>query len=485
SSTTCDDTTNSPHHNNHNQTLFTDLDNAKFSKSHVQTILVAGSGFLTDAYDVVIIGLMVPMIAYVYYGHAALPNDVADGFLKAASSFGNLFGQFAFGLAGDVWGRKKMYGIVLVILIIGAIGSALAAQPAVGLDILAILGFWRFILGLGIGGDYPVSAVITSEFASTKRRGTMIATVFSMQGVGFLLAALMSVIFLSAFKAAILVDKVNLDYVWRLLAGFGAVPALMAVYYRMTLPETPRFAADVLNDVERSTKAAQTFLGTTGKDSNIPPIETADVPTSTKTNSKKPKSTGTFKQYGSDFYMYFRHWKNLRTLLGCSLTWFFLDIGYYGTNLNTSLVLGYIGYNDKSSVFNDVWSRAVGTVIINLAGTFPGYYFTVYFIDKWGRKPIQYMGFTMLTITFFVMAVGFERLKEKPGAFIFLYALAQFFFNFGPNTTTFTIPAECFPTKVRSTAHGIAAASGKLGAILAALCFSRLANTPAIGIQGV
>jgi PHS family inorganic phosphate transporter-like MFS transporter len=86
-------------------------------------------------------------------------------------------------------------------------------------------------------------------------------------------------------------------------------------------------------------------------------------------------------------------------------------------------------------------------------------------------------------------------------AFIFLYCLANFFQNFGPNTTTFIVPGECFPTRYRSTSHGISwvdlllfsllarerilindwfwsfsfsAASGKLGAIVAQVGFSRL-----------
>jgi MFS transporter, PHS family, inorganic phosphate transporter len=60
--------------------------------------------------------------------------------------------------------------------------------------------------------------------------------------------------------------------------------------------------------------------------------------------------------------------------------------------------------------------------------------------------------------------------------FTFLYCLANFFQNFGPNTTTFVIPGEVFPTRYRSTAHGISAASGKLGAVIAQVGFARLKN---------
>ncbi|KAE9306491.1 hypothetical protein PF008_g21458 [Phytophthora fragariae] len=127
----------------------------------------------------------------------------------------------------------------------------------------------------------------------------------------------------------------------------------------------------------------------------------------------------------------------------------------------------------------------MGTAIINLAGTVPGYWFTVYFVDKWGRKPIQYMGFTLLTLLFLFMAIFLNELKtESTALFVVMYSFAQFFFNFGPNATTFIIPAEVFPTAVRSTGHGISAASGKVGAIIAAQCFAVIAKG-SFGFKGV
>ena len=75
------------------------------------------------------------------------------------------------------------------------------------------------------------------------------------------------------------------------------------------------------------------------------------------------------------------------------------------------------------------------------------------------------------------MGFGYDKLTETSGAkkaFVFLYCLANFFQNFGPNTTTFVVPGEVFPTRYRSTAHGISAASGKLGAIIAQVGFAQL-----------
>jgi len=108
-------------------------------------------------------------------------------------------------------------------------------------------------------------------------------------------------------------------------------------------------------------------------------------------------------------------------------------------------------------------------------GTIPGYWFTVFFVDSLGRKFIQLQGFAMLTILFFIIGFGYkEIIAESIVLFIILYCLSQFFQNFGPNATTFIIPGEVFPTRYRSTGHGISAATGKLGAIISQVGFLKL-----------
>ena len=108
---------------------------------------------------------------------------------------------------------------------------------------------------------------------------------------------------------------------------------------------------------------------------------------------------------------------------------------------------------------------AIGNIILVCAGAIPGYWVTVALVDTVGRKPIQLMGFTLLTIFFCIFGFGYHVIGT--GGKIALYVLSYFFFNFGPNSTTFIVPGECFPTRYRSTSHGLSAASGKIGAIIA------------------
>jgi PHS family inorganic phosphate transporter-like MFS transporter len=142
-----------------------------------------------------------------------------------------------------------------------------------------------------------------------------------------------------------------------------------------------------------------------------------------------------------------------------------MDVIVYGVGLNNAVILNQIGFAGGDTAYEIFHNTAVGNLIIVCAGAIPGYWVTVALVDTVGRKPIQLMGFAILTVLFCVM--GFAYHKLSGGAIMALYVLCQFFFNFGPNATTFIVPGECFPTRYRSTAHGISAASGKIGAILA------------------
>lgn len=153
---------------------------------------------------------------------------------------------------------------------------------------------------------------------------------------------------------------------------------------------------------------------------------------------------------------------DILTFARTALSWLFLDIAYYGLSLNNAAILGAIGYSTQhvTSVYQLLYNTAVGNLIIVLAGAVPGYWFTVATVDTIGRKPLQFVGFAILTVLFIIM--GFAYHKLSPNGLLAIYVLAQFFFNFGPNSTTFIVPGECFPTRYRSTSHGISAASGKV-----------------------
>nr|AFU55746.1 phosphate transporter [Boletus edulis] len=460
--------------NERRRAALAEIDNAPFSWFHVKVCLVAGVGFFTDAYDIFAISIAASMLNYVYGGPTVTLSTWQSTGIKAATPVGNLFGQLIFGWLADVVGRKRMYGIELMIMIIATFGQALSGQaPAVG--IVGVLIVWRFIMGVGIGGDYPLSAIISSEFAATRSRGRLMTAVFAFQGWGQLASSIVGIVVVAAYKDAIIHSTfpcvVPVDHTWRLLIGLGCVPGVIALYFRLTIPETPRFTMDVERNIEQAALDIDNVL-TTGKY-----VEDDDAIVTQRV--KAPRASR------ADFVAHFSKWENGKVLLGTAYSWFALDIAFYGLGLNSSVILTAINFGGISkattpeSVYLNLYNVCVGNLILSIAGLIPGYWVSFLFIDTWGRKPIQLMGFCILTVLFITMGFAYDKLNASTSgknAFVFLYCLTNFFQNFGPNTTTFVVPGEAFPTRYRSTAHGISAASGKLGAVVAQLGFGQLIN---------
>ena len=116
----------------------------------------------------------------------------------------------------------------------------------------------------------------------------------------------------------------------------------------------------------------------------------------------------------------------------------------------------------------------IGNLVLSLAGLVPGYWFAVAFIDIIGRKRLQMGGFLALAIVFSAIGFGFNTISKS--GLVVLVCMANFFCGFGPNSTTFVIPGEVFPTRYRSTGHGLSAAAGKTGVIISQVLIGPLAN---------
>ncbi|RIB09674.1 phosphate transporter [Gigaspora rosea] len=435
------------------------IDNANFGLFHVRTCIIAGIGFFTDAYDLFVINFVSIMLSYTdshYMSYNPIVRASIDMALKMSAACGTLLGQLVFGWCADRFGRKRMYGLELSIMIVATFGSAMSSG-SFAITTWASLIFWRFILGVGIGGDYPVSAVITSEFATVSKRGAMISAVFAMQGFGILTAGIVSVVTLGAYRESIVITEMYIDPVWRIILVFGVIPAILGFYFRVTIPETPRFTMDILGDIEKAERDINNVLKREDPLIQYTPI-CVDGPGAT----------------WQDFKEYFSKWENAKILLGTSLSWFVLDIAFYGIGLNNGIILQAIGFGDSQDTFSILWNLSVGNIIITMLGTIPGYWFTVFLVDKWGRKKIQLMGFIVLTVLFLIWGLCYSFIKQYMAIFITIFSLCQLFQNFGPNATTFIVPSEVFPTRYRSTGHGISAASGKLGAIIAQVGFLKL-----------
>lgn len=435
-----------------------EIDHAGFGWTQAKMIMIAGVGFMTDSYDIFAINLGITMLGHVYWG-GSIPSSTST-LIKVSTSVGTVIGQVSFGFLADKIGRKKIYGTELIVMIAATIIQCFVGTSA-AINFTAIFVFLRIIMGIGIGGDYPLSSIISSEFSTTKWRGAIMAAVFSNQGLGQLLAGIIALILVAAYKPDLEFAntskecvgrciKAN-DQMWRVLIGCGCIPGCIALYYRLTIAESPRYELDVTehDDLE---KVADAEAALDAVAHEIAP----------------PKASV------KDFWRHFGQWKYGKILIGTAGSWFMLDVAYYGLGLNTSTILKTIGYASNKNVYKSLYNTAVGNLILICAGSLPGYWFSAATIDIVGRKPVQLGGFIILTILFCVLGFAYNNLSGHGK--LALYVLAQFFQNFGPNTTTFIVPGECYPTRYRSTAHGISAASGKVGAIIAQTCIGTLIN---------
>ncbi|MHB1768074.1 MAG: MFS transporter [Phycisphaerae bacterium] len=417
------------------------LNEVKFSGFHLRTIITAGMGFFTSAYDLAVIGTAIalfagPWMAKMYGAHPTAHQKIEFAFLigliGSISLFATFLGALFFGAIADKFGRKRIYGIEAALMAIGAVGSAFAGGP------IAML-IWRTVMGFGIGGDYPLSAVIMSEYANRENRGKMVGMVFSGQALGFLAGPVIALTMLAA--------GVSHELTWRILLGLGAIPAAAVIILRRTMPESPRWMARAKGQGKEA--AAGLVAYSEGA---------AVAATSDRANViKEPLS------------------KYFPTLIGTAGCWFLLDYVYYGNTVCMPQIINQVA--PHSTILT---STAWNVLIFGIFAV-AGYVAAFMTCDKLGRKFIQILGFAMMAVTFGLIGLV-PQLSTMVVPFILVFGISYFFTEFGPNVTTFILAAELYPVNLRTTGHGISAGLGKFGAFLGVFLFPVIGAT--LGFRG-
>jgi PHS family inorganic phosphate transporter-like MFS transporter len=417
---------------------FDALDDAKINRFQLKIMFVSGMGFFTDAYDLFVIGIVVALLKTQW---SLSTNQVS--WINSATLLASAVGAIVFGRIADILGRKKIYGYEVLILAAGAIASAFSPN-------YTFLLVSRVILGIGIGGDYPVSATIMSEYSGKQTRGRMVGLVFAMQGAGLIVGPLVAAILLGS--------GISGNLTWRILLGLGAIPGLAVFYLRRQIQETPRFAAaggahdEAQAAVSHATGAAQA-------------------------PKKHKESKARHPQSAMDgFKILARNRRMLLWLIGTAGAWLLLDFCYYGNTISTPAILTLLNPH-ASQLHNVLIQLAIFAVF-----AVPGYIAAILLLDKTGRRSIQILGFAVMSLMFLLIGI-IPGATTTATTFILLYGVSYFFTEFGPNTTTFIFPAELFPVEVRTTGHGISAGAGKMGAFIGAFLFPDMLAS-SLGIRG-
>ncbi|KAI0974430.1 major facilitator superfamily domain-containing protein [Xylaria arbuscula] len=424
--------------------------------------VLPGAGLLLEGYVLFSIGNLQPLFAKVWkncWGTYQVCNKNWVASVTYLEIIGIMFGQTGVGIIGDWIGRR--WGLIqdALIMFIGLL--LLTGSWGVTLQGWVILyAFSLFFYGIGVGGEYPITATSSMENAvsagrlSTREdrlhRGRKVTLAFLMQGWGQFFNQITLTILLLIFNRGTggepPYSQFAAQFTFRISFGLTAIGTLWLVYYRTF-----------------KMKSASKHLEKAKKKANVTGYDVKSLKV-------------TFSHFGG-------------RLFATASGWFFNDVFFYGNKLFQSQFISVISDNPNSLL--TTWNWNLINVVVSLAG----YYSAALFIDNkmYGRKNMQQIGFLVCFLTFVIPAFKYDYYTSPAGIHSFqaLYFLSSFFNQFGPNSVTFLVAGEVYPTQVRASAHGFSAMIGKAGALLASVLYNYIDNktkflvVPWFGLAGM
>ncbi|HZP95992.1 MAG TPA: MFS transporter [Candidatus Limnocylindria bacterium] len=406
------------------ETFTARLDRIPLNSFHWRLLLVSGIGWLFDAMDVILISFVLTPI-----GREFALDATRIGFVASAGFVGMFVGAAVSGRLADRYGRRLVFTWTLVLFSVGAVLSAIAPTYE---TLLAA----RVVAGLGLGGELPVASTLVSELSPRAQRGRMIVLLESFWAYGTIAAGLVAITVIPA-------------YGWRWAFVVGAVPALYAAYLRSALPESPRYlaergrAADADAIVRRVERASGGALLTLAK-------------------AVAPARTGRSK-VGDLFRPEYRRRTAMLWIL-----WFGITLTYYGIFLYVPTLLVGRGLSVVRS--NEFF-------FLSSIAQVPGYFSAAWLVERWGRKPTLVAYLLGSAVTAFLFG------NAGTGTDAFAYAALLSFFNLGAWGVVYSYSPELYPTAIRATGAGVAAAVGRIGGTIGPFLTPVL--VPVLGQAGV
>ncbi len=396
---------------------FAAIDEEQFKGFHWRTILTTGLGCFCDGYDLSSIGLVLPLVL-TSFGIGKI-GSLEAGILVGSALVGAAVGALIFGLLGQR-GRKRFYGLDVLLMAIAAIAQAFA--PDLGW-LIAI----RFILGIGVGADYVLSPTIMAEHSNRANRGKTIGLGFAvLWPVGALAAGLLNLLLAGL--------GVSHDLQWRIVLAAGAVPALSVLYLRRRMPETARYLARIAADPGAADAVMRQISG-------------ASV-------SSPPEDA---RPFGEVFA------KHARMIFSAALLWLVFDIVIYsGILFGPSLIA-------KSLGLGPIEFSLLMAVIFGLPSVTA---YALFGLDKFGRKPLQIWGFVAAAAMLILFAALKQYLAAIPLLGLIVFGLYTMAIN-GPAAVSGAaiLGVELTPTRIRTVGQSITVVGGRIGASISAFLF--------------
>lgn len=383
------------------------FDQGRMSPFHYRLITVAGLGTLFDSMDVGIVSFVMAALI-----HAWSLNAFWVGVVGSINLVGMAIGAAIAGSLADRFGRRQIFMLTLLVYSVATGVSGVSIT-------LWMLVLCRFIVGVGLGGELPVTTTMVTEFLPSRDRGRGIVLLESFWAVGWLVAAIISFLVIPLWG-------------WRIAFFVGTVPALYVLYLRRNIPESPRY----LLGRGRKEAARRVMSLASGQEIGslgqvIPIKETA-----------KTRLALLFKR------------RFLRRTIMLWVLWLGMNFSYYGMFLWLPSVLVDHGYSLVNSF---------GYTLIVTAAQLPGYFSAAWLVEKVGRKPVLvvYVLLTALFATLFGHAASVSA--------VLIYGCLLGFFNLGAWGTTYAYTTEQYPTAARGTGSGWAMGVGRIGGVVGPL----------------
>lgn len=398
------------------------LDTPQTRRFQRKVAFLSGGGTFLDGFDLTIIAVALPMITQ-QWGLGAGEKSL----VTSSAIIGSFLGAVALGNLTDRFGRKAMYVIDLLAFVLFAALTAFAPSA------WWLIGF-RFLLGVGIGADYPISATLVSEFASKQGRGKLSTSLGAMWFVGAVAAYLvgLAVLPLGAFA-------------WRAMLLVGAAFALVVFLLRVKLPESPRWLV-AHGRHEEAREVIEQITGVRPSAAEVQERTREDVEP-----ARRPSAGALF-----------RGRQLRRTLFVCGF-WFCYSTAYYGISMYTPTILAPFTHGSRVAV-------VLGSGVVALLGLL-GAVIGMQLVDSWGRRPLIITSFAGLTAALVVLALDTD---PHLVFLIVLFSVAVLFANSGGGILNFVYPTELFPTALRATGSGLATSVSRIGSILGVLAFPHL-----------
>ena len=406
---------------------------------------LAAAGKFFEGFVVFMTGVALPLIAREFE-----IGPAQDGFISAASLFGILVGAIGLGGMSDRFGRKRMFIIEMVIFC----AFLLLLIMTSGFIPLVIC---LFGIGVALGCDYPTAHMIISESIPSRSRGKLVLAAFGFQALGALAG--------TGIGYLVLVLDPTLD-AWRWMYATALVPAIAVTVGRFFITESPNWlhARGLFEKAEN--EALRLLHRQPAYPTQLKLARETEVAVEGHANGSD----------GQGFSALFNP-RNRRATILASVPWFLQDLGTYGIGIFTPTILAAAIGNKPDHVrsvsdiiLNDIIA-AKGAAMITVL-LIVGIIFAVLLADRVGRIWLQVVGFVGCAAGLLIasFADGFTGTNQTVVIFTG-FMLFNFMTNLGPNAQTYLLAGEVFPTAIRGTGAGFAAAAGKIGAVATAFLF--------------